>query len=72
MMHEIHFVADAVIGESSLPHFSLSADDSAEVVRICAFDQLNSPFDCHVQCGSQQEMHVLGHQDKRTQLEGRF
>jgi hypothetical protein len=68
MMREIHFVANAVIGESSLPHFSLSANDPAEFVRICAFDQLNSPLDCHVQGGSQQEVYVLGHQDKRMQL----
>jgi len=68
MMREIHFVADPVIGESSLPHFSLSANDSPEFMRTCAFDQLNSPLYCHVQGGSQQQMHMLGHQDKRMQL----
>ena len=68
MMGEVQFVADPVIGESSLPHFPLSANDSAEFVRICALDQLNSPLDGHVQGGSQQEMYMLGHQNKRMQL----
>jgi len=68
MMREINFVADPVVGESSLPHFSFAANDSAEFMRICAFDQLNSPLDGHVQGGSQQQMHMLGHQNKRMQL----
>ena len=71
-MHEIHFVADPVIGESSLPHFSPSANDSAEFMGISAFDQLNRPLDGHVQGGSQQEMYMLGHQDKRMQLISAF
>jgi len=68
MMHEIQFITNSMIGESALPHLTLSANDSAKFMRICAFDQLNGPLDGHVHGGSQQEMHMLGHQDKRVQL----
>jgi hypothetical protein len=68
MMDEIHFVANPMIGESALPHLALPTNDSAQFMRICAFDQLNGPLDCHVHRGSQQEMHVLGHNNKRMQF----
>jgi hypothetical protein len=67
-MHEIHLVANPVICESSLPYLPFSANNSAEFMRICAFDQLNSAFDCHIHGGSKQQMHMLGHDDKRVQL----
>ena len=68
MMREIHFGADPVIGESSLPHFPLAPNDSAEFMGTGAFDQLKGPLDCHVQSGSQQKMYMLGHHDKCMQL----
>jgi hypothetical protein len=68
MMHEIHLVANPVIRESSLPHLPLSTDDTAEFVRIRAFDQLNSPLNRYVHGGSQQEMRMVGHDNKHMQL----
>jgi hypothetical protein len=68
MMNEIHFAANPMIGEPSLPDLALSADDSAKLVRICAFDQLNSPLDGYIVCRCKQQMHVLGHRDERMQL----
>jgi hypothetical protein len=68
MMHEINFVANPVIGEPALPHLALSADDSAELMRVCTFDQLNSPLNRYVQRRSQQEMNVLRHKDERVQF----
>jgi hypothetical protein len=68
MMREIDFVADPVISESSLPHFPLAPNHSAEFMRTGALDQLNSPFDCHVESGSQQQMYMLGHHYKRMQF----
>jgi hypothetical protein len=68
MMHEIHFVANPVIGDTALPHLALSANDAPEFMGICAFDQLDCPLDCYVRRGSQQEMHMLRHQDKRMQF----
>ena len=68
MMNEIHFVSNPMIGEPSLPYLSPPANDSAKLVRIRAFDQLNSALDCHVHGGSKQQMHVVGHDDKRMQF----
>ena len=65
MMHEVNFIANPAIGETALPHIALSANSCAQFVRVCALDQLNGPLDCHVHAGSQQKMHVLGHQDER-------
>ncbi len=68
MMYEIHFVADAVVGETALPDFLIAADDRAEFMRVCAFDQLNSSLDRHVVRRSQEQMNVFWHDDKRVQF----
>jgi hypothetical protein len=68
MMHEIHLVADPMIGESMLPHFAFSTNDPAEFMGIRTFDQLNSPLDSYLHGGSQQKMHMVGHDNKRMQL----
>jgi hypothetical protein len=68
MMNKIHLVANPMIGESALPHLALSTDDSAEFMRICALNQLNGPLDGYVNRGSQQEMHMLRHQNKRMEF----
>jgi hypothetical protein len=67
MMNEIHPVANSMIGESALPDLALSANDSAKLVRICAFDQLNGPLDGYVRCRREQQVNVLGHDDERVQ-----
>ncbi len=68
MMHEINLAANPMIGESALPDPALSTDDTAEIMRVRAFNQLNSPLDCYVDLRSQQEMNMIGHYDKRMQL----
>jgi hypothetical protein len=72
MMEEIHFVANSMVRESALPYLALPANDSSEFVGVCAFDQLNCPLDCDVDGGSQQQMNMLGHQDKRVQFVSAF
>jgi hypothetical protein len=72
MMDEIHFVANPMIGESSLPHFALSSDDAANFMRVRAFDQLDRAFDGYIGRRSQQEMHVFGHENEGMQLEAPF
>jgi hypothetical protein len=61
MMHEIHFVANPVIGESALPYLAFSANDSADLMGISTLDQLDGPLDGHVNGGSQQQMNMFGH-----------
>jgi hypothetical protein len=68
MMHEINLVANSVIGESPLLHLALSPNDAAEFMRVCAFNQLNGPLNGYVHSGSEQEMHMLGHQNKCVQF----
>ncbi len=68
MMREIKFVANPMIGKSALPNLALSSNDSAEFVRVRAFDQLNRPLDGYVDRGRQQEMYMLGHQNERMQF----
>ena len=68
MMHEIHFIANPVIRESSLLHLSFSAEDAAEFMRVSAFDQLDRVLKGYVQRGSQQEMNMLGHEDEGMQF----
>ena len=41
MLQEIPLVANAMLGKSPLPNFSLSANHCPERVRISAFDELN-------------------------------
>ena len=72
MMHEIHAIPNPMIGETALPNLALSSENAAEFVRIGAFDQLDGTFDCHIDGGSQQEMHVLGHNDKGVQFISAF
>jgi hypothetical protein len=38
MMNEILSIANPMIGESVLPHFGISPDQSAERVRVSALD----------------------------------
>jgi len=67
MVREILLIANSVIGESSLPDFLVATDYSAEFVRVGAFDQLNSPFDCHIVRRGQQEMNVFRHKNESVQ-----
>jgi hypothetical protein len=68
MMHKINAIANSMIRESALPNFLAATDDSAEFVRIRALNQLNSSLDGHVVRRSQQQMNMLGHDDKRVQF----
>jgi hypothetical protein len=72
MMREIHFGANPMVSEPSLPDLLLSTDDSAEFMRIRALDQLDSPLNRHVTSGSQQQMNMLGHDDECVQFEAAF
>jgi len=72
MMHEINLVANPVIGETALPHLALSANDVPEFMGICAFDKLDRALDGYVDRGSQQEMDVFRHKDKRMQRVAAF
>jgi hypothetical protein len=72
MMHEIQFVANPVICKSSLPDLLISANDCPEFVRVGTFDQLDCAFDRYIQRGSQQEMHVFGHDDESMQFVAAF
>jgi hypothetical protein len=38
MVHEIYFIPNPMIGETSFPDFAFSANDAAEFVRISALD----------------------------------
>jgi|SRR5580704_16941341 hypothetical protein len=68
MSLKILVVTNAMIGESSLPNF-LASKFKAEGVRVSALDQLNCSFQRDFGSWSEQQMHVLGHQDKSVQLE---
>jgi hypothetical protein len=68
MVREIHFIANPMISESSFPDFPFSANNGAEFMRVRAFDQLDRAFEGYVIRRSQQEMNMLGHQNKRMQF----
>jgi hypothetical protein len=68
MMHEVNLVANPMIGESALPDLLITANDRSEVMRTCALDQLEHPLDGYVVRGSQQQMDVFWHDDKRVQF----
>jgi len=38
MMNEVLSIANPMVGESALPHFGLSSDQSAERMRVSALD----------------------------------
>ena len=66
MQFEIHCIPDAMVCKSSLPYFLLASELGAECVRISTLDQLHSSLQCRRR--REQEMNVLGHDDKRVQL----
>jgi hypothetical protein len=68
MMHKIDAIPNSMICESALPNFGTTPDDSAEFVRIRAFDQLDSSLDGYVVRRSQQQMNMLRHDDERVQF----
>jgi hypothetical protein len=72
MMHEINLIANPMIGESAFPYFGTAANDAAEFMRVCTLDKLDRALDGHVVRGSQQEMNVLWHKDKRMQCVAAF
>ena len=57
-----------MIGEPPQPKLAFPTDDSAEFMRISAFDQLHSPLDGDIKRGRQQKMHMLRHQNKSMQF----
>lgn len=69
---EVLIATDSMIGKSALPDFSFATEDRAEDVRISTLDELNRMLDRDVDCGSEQEMHVLRHQDEGVQLISAF
>jgi hypothetical protein len=54
MMRKVNFIANPMVREPALPHFSFSANDGAEFMRVSAFDQLNRALNRYVGSGSQQ------------------
>ena len=72
MMQEVLIIANSMVGETALPDFSLTANDLAEDMRIAAFDELNCVFDGYAGCRSEDQVHVLGHDHERMELEAAF
>ena len=72
MMNKIHFVANSMIGEPSLPDFLISADDPAEFMGVGASNQLDRALDGYVARRSQQEMNVLRHEYESMQFVATF
>jgi hypothetical protein len=65
MTCKVFLIADTMVGESALPDFSFPSDLCADRVRLSAFDELDSAFDCKVVGRSQQQMNLLRHDHKR-------
>src|SRR5258708_28286661 len=68
MVHKVHFIANPVVRESSLPYLSFAANDAAEFVRVSAFDQLDRALKAYVTGRRQQEMNVFGHNNEGVQF----
>jgi hypothetical protein len=69
MRSEVLSIANAMIRESSLPHLPASELQSKRV-RIPTSDQLHGPFQSHIGCRREQQVHMLSHQNKSMQ--GKF
>ena len=72
MVCEILFIADAMVGESSLPDFPPAAEVRAKSVRISTFHELHGVFQRDVGRRSEQEMNMFRHSDKGIDLEAAF
>ena len=72
MMDEINFVANSMVGESSLPNFLTATDDGSEFMRVSTFDQLDCAFNRHVVRRSQKQMNVFRHDDEGVQVVAAF
>jgi hypothetical protein len=67
MTDKILSIANPMIGETALPDFGFSADESSEFMRISALDQLDGSLDGDVVSWSEQEMDMIGHQHEGMQ-----
>ncbi len=67
MMKEIPSIANPMIRKPALPDFRLASDQSAEFMRIRAFDQLNAALKSHVLSRREQEMNMVRHNNEGVQ-----
>jgi hypothetical protein len=68
MMYEVLCVSDAMVGKSPFPDFHWASQLVFHGVRVAAFDELHRSFQRYPY-RSQQQMKMLGHEDKRVKLE---
>ncbi len=69
MRIEIGSVSNAMVGESSLPHFAFSLELHSQCVGIASFEELHRSLKGHIGRWRQQQMNVFGHDDECVQLE---
>jgi hypothetical protein len=67
MVGKILPIANSVVGESSLPHFTSPSDSYSESVRIPSLDQLDGAFNCDLVGWSQEQMNMFRHEDECVQ-----
>jgi len=72
VIRKIPIVPDAVISESRLPDFALTAEDVAESMRVSALDELNGMFNRHIASRREEHMDVFRHDNEGMQLKASF
>jgi hypothetical protein len=64
---KIFNIANSMVGESSLPNFSLALKFHTNRVRIASFDELQRALQGNVDGGRKQQVDVFGHYYKGVQ-----
>ncbi len=67
MMIEIPRISNAMIGKAALPDFKAPADKTSESVGVSSLNELNRALNSYVISRSEQEIHVIGHQNERME-----
>jgi len=65
---EIGRIADAMVRESPLPHFTFATQFRRNRVRVSALDELNRPFQGQSWRRREQQVYVFRHEDEGMQL----
>ena len=65
MFHEILCIANSMVGEALLPHRNLGS--LSEPIRVASLDKLNRAFERMIRGGRNQQVKMIGHDDKFVQ-----
>jgi hypothetical protein len=72
MAIEVKSISNSMIQKAALPNFRVFADQRAECMRIGSLNELHGMLYGYILSGSEQQMHMIRHENKPMQRESSF